>query len=221
MIEVIDNQLRDWLRSVAGNVDVNFALPAGEPSRLALYAYLFEIDRPQAAPSGRTPPLQLRLGYLVTSSGPDPVDAHATLGKIIAAADSAGQYSLEFGASAAAAWSALNLPARASFVLRAIARQERSGAIAPPVHRVRVDTLPVEPLSGRVEASDGTPLVGATVEASGLGKSATTSADGRFVLEGVSRALDLRLLIRAKGITSEVLHAASGPTDAAIIVDLK
>lgn len=220
MIEDVDAQVRDWLKGIAGDASISFALPSGESEQLTLYAYLFDIDRPLAAPSGRLPPMLLRLGYLVTSSGADALAAHAVLSKVISAADGDPQFSLEFGPAAATAWTALHLPARAGFVLRATALKERTGSIAPPVRSVQLETVSLEPLSGRVVAKDGTPLPGAIVEATSIGRSATTDVNGRFTLEGATNELALSLRVRAKGVETEISHPAESTPDFTIAVDV-
>jgi hypothetical protein len=221
VIETIDDDVRAWLASVAGSMAaISFDLPPPTGEQLTLHAYLFDIDRPLAVSSGRLPPMLLRLGYIVTCSGPDVPAAHAVLSKLIAAAETNAQFSLEFGPAVAAAWTALHVPARAGFVLRATASKERAGQIAPPVRGARLETVSLQPLSGRVTAKDGTPLAGATIEASSIGRTATTDADGRFTLEGATNALDLSLRVRAKGSETEVTHAAHSTGDYTIAVDV-
>jgi hypothetical protein len=220
MIEEIDGQVRDWFTSIAPQASISFALPPAEGEQLTLHAYLFDIDRPLAVPSGRIPPMQLRLSYLVAVSGPDAVAAHAVLGNVISGADAKPQFALEFGEAAAAAWKAVHLPARAGFVLRATALKERSGRIAPAVRTARIDAVPLESLSGRVVAKDGTPLAGAVVEAPSIGRSVTTDANGRFKLEGVTSTLDLSLRARAKGAQTESTRPAHAREDFTITVDV-
>lgn len=220
MIEIIDARLRDWLTTVADGNDISFALPSNDASKLTLSVYLFDIDRPAAVPSGRTPPLQLRLGYLISACGPDPIAAHALLGKIVAEAGTQSQYSLEFGAPAAAAWTALHLSARASFILRATASADIGGVVAKPVRTTVLSSLPIEALSGTVTASDGTPLSGATVAIPELGRTTTAGADGTFMLEGVTSAVDLTLHARAKGREAIVKRAAHSTGDVNVVVDL-
>ncbi|HEY1656501.1 MAG TPA: carboxypeptidase regulatory-like domain-containing protein [Candidatus Tumulicola sp.] len=220
MIEQIDAQVRDWLASTASEAAISFALPTEEDAALTVHAYLYDIDRPLAASSGRLPPVQLRLAYLVTSSGPDPLAAHAVLSKIIAAADANPQFTLEFGPAAATAWTALHLPARAGFVLRATAVKPRDGSIAPPVRSARIDSISLEPIVGRVVATDGTPLPGAIVEAASIGRSVTTDANGRFTLEGATNEIDLPLRVRVKGTSTDVSHPARSVGEYTIAVNL-
>jgi hypothetical protein len=220
MIEAIDEQLRDWLKSIVDGAAISFARPSDDASELTLFAYLFELDRPVAVPSGRTPPVQLRLSYLVTSCGPDPVAAHALLGKVIAEAGTQAQYSLDFGAPAAAAWSALNLAARASVILRATASDARDERLAPPVRTAVLSALPMQAIAGQVTAKDGTPLAGAVVDIADLGRTATAKADGRFVIEGVTNAIDITLRARAKGREVEVKRPAHSSGDVAIVIDV-
>lgn len=220
MIEDVDARVHDWLSSIVSGITISFALPSSESEVLSLYAYLFDVDRPGTAPSGRTPPMVLRLRYLIAASGPDPVAAHALLGKIIAAADTDLQYTLEFGATASAAWAALNLPVRASVILSTSASKDRPGVLAPLVRSARVDTFRLGSISGRVIASDGTALVGAVVGVTALGKDAICDATGHFTIDGVSNALDLEFNVRAKGIEKIVPHPAQSPAEFTIVVDI-
>lgn len=220
MIETIDAQLRDWLKTVADGSNISFSRPTDETTDLTLFVYLFDIERPAAVPSGRTPPMQLRLGYLVSSCGPDPIAAHALLGKIIAEAGTQSQYSLEFGEPAAAAWSKLNLSARASFILRATASAQGDVRLAPPVRAAVLSSLPLETLSGIVTAADGTPLPGAVVTIESLGRSATAQVDGRFTLDGVSNAIDLSIRARAKGREVIIARAAHSAGDLHVVIDV-
>lgn len=220
MIAPIDEQVRDWLKNVAGDATISFSRPSDEAAELVLFVYLFDIERPAAVPSGRIPPMQLRLGYLVSSCGPDPIAAHELLGKVIAAASTQSQYSLEFGPPTTAAWTALNLSARASFILRATASDVRDERLAQPVRTAQVSSLPLEAITGRVIAPDGTPLAGAAVDVVALGRTATASADGRFVLEGVTNAIDLLIRARVKGREVAVTRPAHSSDDVTIVIDV-
>jgi hypothetical protein len=220
MIDSIDAQLRDWLEALVDGSNISFSRPSDEAEKLTLFVYLFDIERPAAVPSGRTPPTQLRLGYIVTACGPDPIAAHALLGKIIAEAGTQSQYSLEFGEPASAAWSALNLAARASFVLRATASVPSDKRPAPPVREAVLSALPLASVAGTITAADGTPLPGAVVTIDELGRTATAQADGRFALDGVSNAIDLSLRARAKGREVEVKRPAHSTGDLHIVIDV-
>jgi hypothetical protein len=58
------------------------------------------------------------------------------------------------------------------------------------------------------------------VDIADLGRTATAKADGRFVIEGVTNAIDLTLRARAKGREVEVKRAAHSTGDVAIVIDV-
>lgn len=220
MLDTIDEEVRDWLKGIVKEAVISFSLPSDEVDKLVLFAYLFNIERPAALPPGRTPPMQLRVSYLITAAGPDPVAAHGLLGDAIAAASAQSQYALEFGSPNAEAWASINLPARASFVLRATATQKRDIKPSPLVVTPIVHSAPLERLVGQVVAADGTPLAGAVVEVPGLGRTTTANSEGRFVLEGVTASIDLTVRAQSKGREVEVQRAARTTDDFKIVIDV-
>ena len=69
VIDEVDQQLARWVEEVLPGVSVTLDGPAGADDDVGLF--LFEMaDLPPARGDAR-PPLQVRLGYLVTTSGAD------------------------------------------------------------------------------------------------------------------------------------------------------
>jgi hypothetical protein len=219
VIERGDAELRAWLQPLLDGAAVSFDAPpiAVEGSALVLNAYLFDVDRPAAVASSRTPPIELTLGYLVSAWGSDSVAAHALLGRVLLAALAQAQYAVELGAAAAAAWGAL-ATRRPAFVLRVRVAQDRGILLAPPVRApARVESMATGTLRGRVQAPDGQPIVDAVVEIAALSRSSPTGSDGRFVFGGIPPALPLTVHVRAKGREIDV-ERAPGSLDEELIV---
>lgn len=224
MIERADQELKAWLEPLLGTAALRFDLPAAandsapSAAATAVSAYLFDVDRPPTVASTRTPPIELRLGYLIWVEAGDPLAAHALLGSLIVAAVAQPQFELAFGAPVAAAWSALDRPAQPAFLLYTRVAHDRGIPLAPPVRVApRIEGVTLSTLRGRVAASDGTPIVDAVIEIGALARSATCDTNGAFEFAGIPKSLDVALHVRAKGREIDVERPAKSADEDLLI----
>jgi hypothetical protein len=215
VFETVDRRLEAWTKEVfdGETVEIAFARPGPGKSSRGIGLHLLEAIPTPPLSTPRRPPLQATLRYLVTSWADSPQEEHRLLGELLFAALDWKDVDVETEPLAPAAWTALQAPLRPSFVLRATARRERP---EPPVKRVQhpltFKTTAMASLQGRVVGPKEMPIMGAQVEVPWLGRSATTDADGAFVLSGVPRTPAVkRLQVRAKGLemTVDVEKAAA------------
>ncbi|HYF00766.1 MAG TPA: hypothetical protein VEJ18_17730, partial [Planctomycetota bacterium] len=190
MFETVDRRLEAWVKKVFDGraVEVAFAPPGPGKSARGIGLHLFEAIPTPPLSTPRRPPLQATLRYLVTAWAATPAEEHVLLGELLfAALDEAG-VDVETEALAPSVWTALQVPLRPSFVLRATARRERP---EPPVRRVQhpltFRTTALAVLRGRILGPRDIPLMGARVAIPGRDRVAVTDADGAFALDGVPR----------------------------------
>lgn len=208
MFETVDRRLEAMVKEALGGeaVEVSFARPGPGTSARGIGLHLMEAVPTPPLSTPRRPPLQATLRYLVTAWAEKPQDEHRLLGELLFAALDWKDVEVETEPPPPAAWSALQAPLRPSFVIRAIARRERP---EPPLKRVRhpltFRTTALGSLRGFVLGPEDLPIMGAQVEVPWLGRTATTDADGAFVISGVPRQPPVkRLQVKAKGLEMTV-----------------
>ena len=131
MIDEVDQQLSSWVEDVLPGASVTFEGPATATDDVGLF--LFELaDLPPARGEER-PPLQVRLGYLVTTSGADVALAHKRLGTLLFAALTHPGWEVRFPGDTAELWRAVGETPRAGFILSVPLRQPVEAEPAPPV----------------------------------------------------------------------------------------
>jgi hypothetical protein len=215
MIERGDANLLAWLKTVANDAAIGFDLPPlATPAALAINAYLFEIDRQPTVTAARSPFIEVRLSYLISVAG-EIGAAHALLGRLLESALAGGQFEIELGATVTATWSAFARPPSPAFIVRVPVTYDRGLPVAPRVTApARVDTSAVQTIAGRVQSTNGQPLVGAVVQIAALGRSTLTTLDGSFALGGVPVDVPVAVLAQAKGVSATVdlpPHAPPAP----------
>ncbi len=194
--------LRDWVRAVDPSAQFTLDPPLAERSGHGVSAYLLEVaPRPPSRGAVR-PPLQLWLRYLVTTWAEDPADAHRLLLDLAFAAMEQPDIEVLAEPLPAATWTALDVVAQPSFVLRASLRRERVERMDKPVLLpLRIEAAPRIVVSGVVLDPREVALAGASVGVVGLDRTTMTDRRGRFRLEGVPGSpVDSRLRVRAKGV---------------------
>jgi hypothetical protein len=194
--------LRDWVRAVDPSAEFTLDPPLAERSGHGVSVYLLEVSpRPPSRGDSR-PPLQLWLRYLVTTWADDPADAHSLLLDLAFAAMEQADIEVLTEPLPASTWTALDVVAQPSFVLRASLRRERAEPITKPVLvPLRLEAAPRIVVSGVVLDAREIALAGATVGVVGLDHTTMTDRRGRFRLEGVPGSpVDSQLRIRAKGV---------------------
>lgn len=218
MIDEIDQQLTGWVDDIVPGATVTLDGPvAGAAADVCLH--LFElVDLPPARGLDR-PPLQVELGYLVTTSG---ADAHRRLGALLFAALQSPDYDVRFPGDMSSYWSAASVPPQPSFVLAVPLRQEVAVPPAPPVtSALRVQSVGSQPLVGVVVGPGDVSIADAMVEVPSLALSTRTDPRGRFRFGAVpagSAALQIR--VRAKSREFPFTVDSSAPQPVTLKLDL-
>lgn len=220
MIEAFDDQVRDWIVSVAEGKQVSLAAPASQRSGSGVGAYL--VDLMKAAPVNtikRPIPLQITLRYLVTVWSDKPEDAHQLLVRLMFAAMESNNYQVEPEAVPVSLWTAMGLPPQPSFFLRVPVVYDRSGAPPKLVRQpVKIQTSSVISLHGLVLGPGNTPLADCRVEIPALRLSTSTDYKGRFCFNGVPGEGKNQLVVSAKGRELPVTFDRTYPDSAAPLV---
>lgn len=217
MIDAADARLKDWVKTVAGAVDVTLGPPKDVKAGRAVNLYLLEMLQAPQPRGPKRPPLEITLRYLVTSWADSPEEAHRILGTLVFAAMEEADFEVESERVAGDTWMALGLPPRASFVLRLPVRKERPEAPVKLVRRAAVvSAVGTSTLFGVVVSPEDTPIVEALVEIPALQLLATTDREGRFHFATVPSEPRKKVLrIRARGrqfnVTSEQPTSPADP----------
>jgi len=198
VIDEVDQQLSAWVEDVLPGVTVTLDGPAGASDDVGLY--LFEMaDLPPARGEAR-PPLQVRLGYLVTTSGADVALAHSRLGKLLFAALTHPDWDVRYPGDIAEFWTAVGQPPRAGFILTVPLRQPVEVKPPPPVQGpLRVQGAGARAMEGVVLGPGDVPISDAFVEIPSLALTTRSDSRGRFRFAAIPTApAKQQLRVRAK-----------------------
>ncbi|HEY1513348.1 MAG TPA: hypothetical protein VGF66_06295 [Gaiellaceae bacterium] len=221
MIAELDRQLTDWVGEVLPGTTVALEGPsAGTTADVGLY--LFEIAHLPPARGERRPPLQVELGYLVTTGGADVSSAHDRLGALLFAALQHPDYDVRFPGDMAAYWAAAGVAPQPSFVLAVPLRQEVSVLAAPPVtSALRVQSVGSQSLVGVVVGPGDVSIADAMVEVPSLALATRTDPRGRFRFSAVPvGAAALQIRVRAKSQEFPFTVDSSAPQPVTLKLDL-
>lgn len=205
MLEVVDQQLREWVGKTLGNVTFTLNPPgkdaAGSGGASGVSCYLLElVDAPPARGTDR-PPLQFHVRYLITTWAETLEAAHKLLGNLAFAAMDVTEYRVEFDPLPPETWLAMGAAPRPAFILRVPVRQERP---QPERHYVR---KPLEMrfgpsllLRGLLVTPDNIPITGAVVEMPSIQRATHTDGDGHFLFANIPGGLpSYQVKVKAKG----------------------
>jgi hypothetical protein len=198
VIDEIDQQLSSWVDEVLPGASVTLDGPASGTDDVGLY--LFEMaDLPPARGEDR-PPLQVRLGYLVTTSGSDVTLAHNRLGKLLFAAMAQPDWDVRYPGDIAEFWSAVGQQPRAGFILTVPLRQPVEVKPPPPVQGpLRVEGVGSRAMEGVVLGPGDVPIPDAFVEIPSLALTTRSDMRGRFRFAAVpTTPAKQQLRVRAK-----------------------
>ncbi|MBK8978598.1 MAG: carboxypeptidase regulatory-like domain-containing protein [Planctomycetes bacterium] len=212
------------------------AAACGAPVHLAptdadgAHVWLVELRRAGAARGVAQDELRFAARYVVSfTRSDDPLDAHARLGRIVAALADHADWALDTDGIDTELWRAVGVPPRPAIAVLAPWRVERRKAVGPPALRLGVEVEGITSLRGAVVGiarGDGdtalrAPLAGASVRAPALGRSAITGRDGTFVLDGIRATGDITLHVAARGRqrTVRLDPAAAQPLEIEIDMD--
>jgi hypothetical protein len=220
MIDAVDDQLSRWVQEILPGVNVTFDGPAGATDDVGLY--LFEMaDLPPARGTER-PPLQVRLGYLVTTSGTDVALAHKRLGTLLFAALTHPDWDVRFPGDIAEYWTAVGMPPRAGFILTVPLRQPVETKPAPPVRGpLRVEGVGSRAMEGVVLGPGDVPISDAFVEIPSLALTTRSDTRGRFRFAAVPTSpAKQQLRVRAKAREFPFTVDSSKPPPIVLKLDL-
>ncbi|HLH61551.1 MAG TPA: hypothetical protein VKV20_07695 [Ktedonobacteraceae bacterium] len=206
MIDSVDRDLQEWVRTVLPGVDVFLGLPQHLDGKQGVNLYLLALSDPPPAWMNRQPATRVALRYLVTTWAEDEMEAHRMLGQLVLAVMENREYELDLAGLPATLWAALGVAPRPSFTLCAPLR------IEPPVLDTKlvkgplvIRGAPVTSLQGVVLGPGNIPIVGASVEIPALALTNHTDAKGRFYFSSVpGEPRSIQLLVKARGRTQSV-----------------
>lgn len=221
MIDELDQQLTGWVGEILPGTTVTLDGPA-VASSADVRLHLFELTDLPAARGGQRPPLQVELGYLVTTGGADVGSAHDRLGALLFAALQHPDYDVRFPGDMAAYWAAAGVPPQPSFVLAVPLRQEVSVPAAPPVtSALRVQSVGSQSLVGVVVGPGDVSIADAMVEVPSLALATRTDPRGRFRFSAVpAGATALQVRVRAKSQEFPFTVDSSAPQPVTLKLDL-
>jgi len=218
VIDEIDQQLTGWVDDVVPGATVTLdGLAAGATADVCLH--LFELaDLPPARGIDR-PPLQVELGYLVTTGG---ADAHKRLGALLFAALQSPDYDVRFPGDMSAYWRAANVPPQPSFVLAVPLRQDVVVPAAPPVtSTLRIQSVGSTSLAGVVLGPGDVSIADAMVEIPSLALTTRSDPRGRFRFSAVpTSGPELQVRVRAKAQEFPFTVDSSAPQPVTLRLDL-
>jgi len=220
VIDEVDQKLADWVEEVLPGVSVTLDGPAGANDDVGLH--LFEMADLPPARGEKRPPLQVRLGYLVTTSGADVTLAHKRLGTLLFAALTHPDWDVRFPGDIAEFWSAVGMPPRAGFILTVPLRQPVEVEPAPPVRGpIRVQGVGSRAMEGVVLGPDDVPISDAFVEIPSLQLATRSDTRGHFRFAAVPTSpAKQQLRVRAKAREFPFTVDSSKPPPFVLKLDL-
>jgi hypothetical protein len=220
MIDEVDQQLSSWVEEVLPGVSVTFEGPATATHDVGLY--LFEMAELPPARGEARPPLQVRLGYLVTTSGGDVAQAHKRLGTLLFAALKHPDWEVRYPGDSTEVWRAVGEPPRAGFILSVLLRQPVEAEPAPPVRfPLRVEGTGSRAMEGLVLGPDDVPISDAFVEIPSLALTTRSDVRGRFRFAAIPTSpAKQHLRVRAKAREFPFTVDSSKPSPFVLRLDL-
>jgi hypothetical protein len=219
VIDEVDQQVTGWVEQVLPGANVTLDGPAAAAD---VGLHLFEIaDLPTAHTEERRL-LQVRLGYLVTTSGDDVALAHKRLGELLFAALTHPDYSVRFPGDLAEFWSAAGVPPRAGFILTVPLRQPLETAPPPPVKApLIVQGVRMRVMEGVVLGPGDVPISDAFIEIPSLALATRSDTRGRFRFAAIPAApAKQQLRVRAKAREFPFTVDSSKPSPFVLRLDL-
>jgi hypothetical protein len=221
MIEAFDEQVRNWILSVAAGTEVSLAAPNGRKPGAGVGVYLMDVMK--TAPSNTTKrpvPLQLTLRYLITTWSEKPEDAHQLLVRLMFAAMENEDYQVESDFPQVDLWTALGAPPQPAFLLRVPLIYERTAAAPKRAREIKLQSTALGSLHGLVLGPGKTPLSDCRVEIPALRLSSSTDHKGRFCFTGVPGDGKTELVVKAKGLELSVTAVGNyGDSTAPMVID--
>ena len=133
MIVQCDQLLQEYVERILGQVTISFAPPSDALSGDGVNLYLLELLPTPPASSGRVPPRQFSVRYLVSTWSADPLIAHRLLGELLLELFDQEGVEVELEPVSAEIWTAFHVIPRPAFYLRLLVRQPRPTPAIRPV----------------------------------------------------------------------------------------
>ncbi len=215
----LDDRLKRWVGSVAGETVLSLNAPQAQPQGRGVGLYLLDVQRSSANSTVKPPPLLLTFRYLVTVWAEEPEAAHDLLAQLCFAAMENGEFEMESGAPALDVWRAFGLPPQPGFLLRVPLLRERPRYQAKLVRQsVRVEVVSRVAFYGKVVGPGDEPLPNCSVEVPALGLTTRSDYSGRFQFAGLPAEGNTQFLLRARGHELAVKSEQSFPESRAPMV---
>jgi hypothetical protein len=215
MIEDVDQRLKDWIGSLLPDIAVAMTAPVDEGSEPLVSLYLLDLSPSSPARGPRRSPLQIKLGYLVTTWAAAPETSHSLLFQLLFAAMQEPEFEVELTAPSGQFWQSCGVVPRPAFMLRVPLRFDRPEARVVPVRSaVEINAAPLAAMAGILMGPDNIPIANARVELPGLRLAAQTDNRGRFRFPGVPVNIGvhhLRVQARGSEFVVEARHNPGAP----------
>lgn len=201
MIDQVDQELQEWVKSVVADVDVVLGPPHQFEGKRGVSLYLLALAPPPAAWMNRQSAIRVALRYLVTTWAEDEQRAHAMLGQLVQAAIEKREYELDLTEVPVAMWMAFGIVPRPAFMLSLPLPVERAESAVKLVQGpIVVRGAPVRSVHGIVLGPGDVPVAGASIELPALQLHTHTDTRGRFQFTTVpGEPQGIQLLVKAKG----------------------
>ncbi len=200
MIEHVDQVLRKWAGTVAGDIAVSLSLEEKIDADTSISLCLMDILSMPMYGQGRRLPLQVRLRYLVSTQANNVETAHEILGKLLFSAMEKPEFEVDLESVDMVVWQAFGIVPRPAFYLILPMRVERENTTklirTPPelVYQKMRD------LDGVVMGPGNIPVPNGRIKLADLGRSVTADEQGRFHLGSIpAKPSKRQFFISAKG----------------------
>jgi hypothetical protein len=220
VIDEVDRQLTGWVEEVLPAVTVTLDGPATATADVGLH--LFEIEELPPARAEERRLVQVRLGYLVTTSGDDVALAHKRLGDLLFAALTHPDYGVRFPRDVGEFWRAAGVSPRAAFILTVPLRQTVEREAAPPVQEgLRVEGVRSRAMEGILLGPGDVPISDAFIELLSLALTTRSDTRGRFRFAAIpATPAKQQLRVRAKARDFPFTVDSSKPSPFVLRLDL-
>ena len=180
MFDKVDKEIEAWVREAIPDAAVAIGPPQVREDKATVGLYLLDAI-PEAARMPAPQPLQIYLRYLVTTSGPDAIEAPGRLGELMFAAMNHANWEVEKGGNDPGLWTALGIPPQPAFRLRVPVRFARTTRKAPLVHSpLEIQGAKMSPVHGVVVGPGGVGIADARVEWVDMNLWTRTDPRGQF-----------------------------------------
>jgi len=212
-------ELHDWVTADEGGHLVGLAVAAaeaapqdGEGHAVVVLLPLRVAPSRGGGPSGRVvTSAEVTMRVLLTSRGGTTTERACLVTELALRLIAAGRWTLDADGPPPELWPSLGLTPRPGLLLELKVRRLLDRAPAPPVrHPIRLGSMPIRELTGRVIAPDGTPISAAVVAVLPDGPRATTDHRGRFALSVAVPETGLQARVRARGLDLVLAMEISG-----------